>query len=160
MTDDTREQLLRELMRSQQQVSALLRAMSDAQDWQPEPAEWSFRCVAAHLAAIERKCYLRRLAGIASGTNPTLPTYSGTVQDLVREDLNESLLRWQAVRHELVEFVRSLPEETLSFTGVHEAFGAVTVLDTLAEIVEQDHRQARHLQQLIRDYYEELAQVN
>jgi hypothetical protein len=61
MTDKTRAQLIDELAASQQEVSRLLASTAAIQDWQREPAEWSFRYLAAHLAAVERERNLPRI---------------------------------------------------------------------------------------------------
>ncbi len=155
MVQMTREQLLQELQGSQKQVVKLLESMADVQDWQPEPLEWSFRYIAAHLAAVEQECHLRRVMGIASGDRPRLPHYANTAANFSQMDLHESLADWVATRHQLLNFVRALSERELAYVGVHEAVGPMTVMDTLAEILEQDQGNLRHVYQLIVAYYEE-----
>src|SRR5687767_4850071 len=100
MGELTREQLLQELQRSQTQVIKLLEALAPIQDWQPEPAEWSFRFLAAHLATVERTCHLPRIMRIASGEIPTLGLYTNTAADYQKADLHKSLKRWVAARLE------------------------------------------------------------
>lgn len=155
MVHMTREQLLQELQGSQKQVVKLLESMADVQDWQPEPLEWSFRYIAAHLATVEQKCHLRRVMGIASGETPHLSNYANTATDFSEMDLHESLDAWIATRHQLLNFVRALSERELAYVGVHEAVGPMTVMDTLEEILEQDQGNLRHVYQLIVAYYEE-----
>ena len=60
------------------------------------------------------------------------------------------------MRRQLIEYVAALPDERLDLTGVHADVGDMTVLDALDEIVAQDQGMARHVQQLIIDFYESL----
>ncbi len=155
MRELTREQLLKELQRSQTQVVKLLEAMAPIQDWQPEPVEWSFRFIAAHLATIERTCHLPRLMRIASGETPTLTLYINTDANYQKTDLHKSLKRWVATRLELADFVNSLSAQQLSYIGIHESLGPVTVIDILHEILDQDQGNLRHIRQLIIAYQED-----
>ncbi len=155
MGELTREQLLQELQRSQTQVIKLLEAMAPIQDWQPEPAEWSFRFLAAHLATVERTCHLPRIMRIASGEIPTLGLYTNTAADYQKADLHKSLKRWVAARLELTDFVKSLSARQLTYIGIHESLGPMTVLDMLHEILDQDRGNLRHVRQLIVVYQEE-----
>lgn len=155
MADLTRDQLLTELQRSQTQVIKLLETSAPIQDWQPEPAEWSFRFIAAHLAAVEQTCHLQRVTRIASGENPTLTLYTNTSANYQKADLRKSLKKWTATRRELIDFVKSLSDRQLTYIGIHESLGPVTVLDLLNEILEQDRGNLRHVRQLIIAYQED-----
>lgn len=156
----TREELLQNLQDSQAQVVRLLESMADVQDWQPEPAEWSFRLIAAHLATVEQACHLHRVMDIASGVTPDLDPYANRNMPLARADLHDSLQQWIAVRRRLIAFVRELSRAQLDYVGVHQAIGPMTVLDTLQEILEQDQGNLRHVYQLIHAYYEEALQTH
>jgi hypothetical protein len=155
MAELTREQLLKELQRSQTQVVKLLETMAPVQDWQPEPVEWSFRFLAAHLATVERSCHLPRVIAIASGETPTLSLYTNTAADYQKADLHKSLKRWANTRHELIDFVKSLSVQQLAYTGIHESLGPLTVLELLREILDQDQGNLRHVRQLIVAYQED-----
>ena len=157
MNQPDREEVLQELQATHAQVSALLCAMGDVQDWQVEPAEWSFRHIAASLATVERTCFLPRITEIASGSQPVFETYVYVGHDFNHHDLIEWLDRWAVARQEIIDFVRDLPAEKLTYTGIHEPFGTLTLLDALVEIVTHDQGHVRHIQQLIADYHEELA---
>ena len=150
----TRKQLVRKLRASQKTVKQLLASMAHVQDWQPEPAEWSFRYSAAHLVAIERDHYFPRIRRIASGEHPHFDYYTDTYFNLGETDLLESLREWQTIRQELLAFVQTLPEDKLYLTGVHETLGSITVLDTLEDLLKSDLGQVQHLQNLIEDFYE------
>ncbi len=129
--------------------------MAAVQDWQREPAEWSFRYIAAHLVSVERECHLPRMMGIASGEQPYFHHYMAHGVDFGDTDLEESLEEWRAVRRQLLDFVCGLPAETLDYTGTLEQCGDMTLLDALEELVEQDQGQMRHVRQLIADFFEE-----
>ncbi len=154
MADFTRHELLHALQIAQQQVIELLESMADRQDWQPEPAEWSFRMIAAHLATVERTCHLARVQDIATGRVPHLRLYTNTAPDVHQLDLRESLRQWTATRRQLLDFVRRLTDDELTFVGIHEQVGPMTVLDTLREVLAQDRGNLRHVEQLIEAYYE------
>jgi hypothetical protein len=151
----TREQLLKELERSQTQVVKLLESMAPVQDWQPEPVEWSFRLIAAHLATVERTCHLPRVMRMASGETPQLNLYTNTAAGYQQADLHRSLKRWVTTRLELIHFVKGLSEPQLAYVGIHESLGPMTVLDMLHEILAQDQGNLRHVRQLIAAYEED-----
>jgi hypothetical protein len=52
---ETRTRLLENLKAAQREISALLDSAADHQDWRPDPAQCSFRELAAHLATVEEK---------------------------------------------------------------------------------------------------------
>lgn len=155
MGELTRDELVKELQSSQKQVVNLIEAMASIQDWQPEPAEWSFRFLAAHLAGVERTCHLPRVISIASGETPTLSLYSNTATNYQNADLHNSLKQWVSARHELLDFVKSLSPRQLAYVGIHESLGPMTVLELLQEILEQDRGNLRHVRQLIIAYQED-----
>lgn len=155
MSEQTRQQLLKDLQSSQQQVVDVLSATESIQDWQREPVEWSFRYLAAHLAAVEQQCHFRRVKRIASGETPRLSGYSDIADDLDDHDMRESLQQWIAARKRLIAYVNELDDQQLEYVGIHEKIGEITVLDALQEILEQDHGNFRHVCQLIVDYCEE-----
>jgi hypothetical protein len=155
MSHPPRAQLLQELQSSQDWVIALLASMAAVQDWQPEPAEWSFRFFAAHLAAVERNVHLHRVRRIASGETPLLSHYENQAASFAHVDLADSLAAWVAARQELVRFVSALSESQLALVGIHEMVGPITLLDMLEEILEQDQANLRHVLQLILAYQEE-----
>lgn len=155
MSVNLRDQLLQDLIISQAQVIEVLESMADVQDWQPEPVEWSFRYIAAHLANVEKKVHLRRVQRIASGGNPHLDLYATTAAGYQDLDLSDSLRQWVQTRRELVRFVRRLSDRQMEYTGLHEKVGPITLLDTLQEILEQDQGNFRHVCRLIDEYNEE-----
>jgi hypothetical protein len=153
--EQMRAQLLADLQQTQEQVVRLLQSMAHVQDWQPEPAEWSFRYIAAHLATVEQQCHLRRVRQIASGKSPHFAHYTNRGTDFAYTDLRDSLETWISTRQKLIEFVQELSTSELHFIGVHEKVGARSLLEELQEIVEQDQGNLRHVYQLIIAYHEE-----
>jgi hypothetical protein len=159
MVVDIRDELVESLHHSQQIVANLLEMTADIQDWQREPAEWSFRLTAAHLATIERDCYLDRLTQVASGSHPHFDPFVSTYLDQEGFDLLASLAEWTAFRRQLLDYAASLSDEELRYTGTHDTLGTVTVIDLLKELSTHDDRQFRHVAQLIEDYLEEVSVV-
>ena len=158
MIESTRDELIESLRRSQQYLAKLLELTADIQDWQREPAEWSFRLTAAHLATIERDCYLDRLTRVASGDSPRLEPFVSTCFD-EGYDLRQSLRQWTDLRSRLLAFVATLSDAQLRLTGVHDILGDVTPIDLLKDLSEHDARQFRYVAQLIEDYLEEVTVV-
>jgi hypothetical protein len=159
MIENIRDELIESLRHSQQVVARLLELTADIQDWQREPAEWSFRLTAAHLATIEWDCYLHRLTQVVSGSHPHFDPFVSTYLDQEGADLVASLAEWTTLRCRLLDFVGSLSDEELSYKGTHDTLGTVTAIDLLNELSARDDRQFRYIQQLIEDYLEEVSVV-
>lgn len=151
----TRATLVAELQETQHDVTRLLHTMAPVQDWQPEPAEWSFRYIAAHLAAVEEECHLVRVQRIAAGNTPTIANYRDRGIDFSEQDLADSLDQWRNTRRTLLDFVAGLPPRALTYIGIHEKLGVVSLLDTLQEMVDQDRGHLRHIRRLIVAYHED-----
>ena len=155
MTQKTRRELIAALENSQAELQRLLESMASVQDWQREPAEWSFRLLAAHLATVERECHLPRLRSIATGEQPRLAGYSHTGLALATRDLHDSLADWAEARRALLAFVTELPADRLTLTGIHADVGAITLLEVLEELALQDQGHIRYVRQLIQDFYDD-----
>ncbi len=145
MIEKSVEQWINKVLSSQEKLSSVLESVAGDQDWQPGPDEWSFRFLAGHLATVDKECYLDRVIRIAAGANPHFASYFNTGRDFSQIDLKEALRDWSVTRQEIVDLVKGLPEGKLSLSGVHEAFGRITVLDVLKMISDHD---AEHLQEL------------
>ena len=96
-----------------------------------------------------------RVIQIASGETPRLDLYINTAANYDNADLHKSLKKWIATRTELIHFVQSLSDQQLTFIGVHESVGPMTILELLKEILEQDQGNLRHVRQLIVAYQED-----
>jgi hypothetical protein len=149
---ETSEQLISKLEATQKQLIALLESVSDDQDWQPDPEQWSFRDIAAHMATVEEDCYQDRVVRIAAGGNPHFKSYFNTGWDFSQFDLRDSIRKWAATRQEIIDFVRALPEEKWSLAGTHAAFGRITLLDVLQMMLDHDREHLQHLQQMVGEY--------
>jgi hypothetical protein len=152
MIEETMGQLISKLKTTQEQLSALLESVADNQDWQPEPGQWSFRYIAAHLATVDKDCYLDRVVRISAGENPHFESYFNTGWDFSQFDLRDSLHEWAVTRQEIIDFVRPLPEERWSLVGTHAAFGTITLLDVLQMMLEHDQEHLQHLEQVMTKY--------
>jgi hypothetical protein len=145
MLTDTRSELIGQLEASQSELAVLLNSLADYQDWQPAPDMWSFRYYAAHLATVDKEAYWERVTRIAAGETPYFDHYLNTDRDFSGDDLLDSLQAWAITRRQIIEFVRSLPEDKLTLTGTHQTFGPITVLDVLQSMLDHDQE---HLAEL------------
>lgn len=145
-------QLISDIQVSQQALSTLLLSVAGAQDWQPEPDEWSFRSIAGHMATVEKDCFFPRMSTIVAGLQPNFAYYLNDEWDFSRLDLTYYLDEWAMTRQVLIHFVRALPEEAFLLTGTHEKFGTMTVLDILQIMFDHDREHIEHLQTLLIQY--------
>jgi len=155
MNQQKLESQLMRLADSQSQLSELLSSVSGSQDWRPEPGEWSFRFVAAHLATAEQKCFQDRIQRIVSGSNPFFEYYLNTDRDFSGIDLQTSLESWHETRQAIFAFVRDLSKDTWSLTGFHEINGSITVWDVLDSMLEHDREHLKELQQVMIKFRDE-----
>ncbi len=152
MDRQDKDQLIGDLVRMQRQVSAILLSVADDQDWQPDVERWSFRYVAAHMAACDKECLQTRITQIASAQNPHFEFYSNTGRDFSLLDLKDSLGEWALTRQAIVDFFRTLPDDKLSLTGDHATFGAITVPDYLRIGLDHDREHLQELEQMLAEY--------
>lgn len=151
METDFREEIIDGLMNSQQSVSDLLLSVASQQDCQSDPAEWSFRFIAAHMAVAEKEAFYERVQSIAAGEQPHYLSYWNKGRDFSSYDLKGSLKDWGDTRKQIVQFVRALSVEQLALTGTHDTFGVITVLDTLRIMYEHDLGHLENLQQILKE---------
>jgi hypothetical protein len=144
--------LIGKVQATQKRLTGLLQSVVGDQDWQPEPGEWSFRSIAAHLAAVDKECYQDRVVRIARGENPRFESYFNTGRDFSMLDLMTSLREWAATRQEIIDFVSRLPPEKLLLTGTHTAFGTLTVEGVLKLMLDHDQEHLEHLEKLMATY--------
>jgi hypothetical protein len=152
MIENSKTQLFDGLSSTQNRLCELLEAVADDQDWQSEPGQWSFRYIAAHLATVDKECYLDRVIRISAGENPFFKSYFNTGRDFGRFDLRDSRKEWKTTRQEIFKLVNSLPEESLLLSGIHEVFGTITVLNVLKMMLDHDQEHIQHLQALTDKY--------
>ena len=152
MNANATEHLMTQLEATQKQLIVLLESVAHDQDWQPNPSEWSFRYLAAHLATVDRECFKDRVVRIAAGEKPHFESYFNTGRDFSRIDLRVSLGEWAITRQEIFDFVQTLPEEACLLMGTHASFGTITVLSVLGTMLNHDREHLQHLEQLISEY--------
>lgn len=143
-----RQQIVADLLQTQQQIADVLMAVAGQQEWQPAPKQWSFRQIAWHLATVERDCLLVRVQQIASGSNPTFGIYLDTEAEFITRDLQLALEQWADARQAVLDFVNALPETALACTGYHPSFGRLTVLGYLQIFLDHDRRHLEDLQRM------------
>jgi hypothetical protein len=141
--------LLTDLEKSQRRIADMLLSMANRQEWRPAPGEWSYRFVAAHLAAAERECFLERIIRIAMGTNPRLDYYLDTDRNFSGHDLRDSVEAWRVARRAVFAFVRSLTDNAWTFTGRHVRRGPITIADVLRDMLDHDHEHLAELERRI-----------
>ncbi len=146
---ETRTKLLENLKAAQREISALLDSAADHQDWRPDPTQWSFRELAAHLATVEEECFQERVVRLAAGNAPHFEYYLNTGRDFSQLELRESLRKWLATRREIIDFVQLLPEEKWTHVGTHETFGAINLLDALQIMLDHDQEHRQELQAML-----------
>jgi hypothetical protein len=149
MENGTRNDQINSVLVTQKQLIALLESVADIQDWQPNPQEWSFRYIAAHLATVDRDCYRDRIIRISAGENPNFLSYFNSGWDFSHCELVDSLHEWAITRQEMIDFVSALPEDTWQLTGNHSAFGTITVLDVFKMMHNHDNEHIDELRQMI-----------
>lgn len=147
-SEEQRQQIVAELLSTQQQIVALLTSVVTLQEWRPAPKQWSFRQIAWHLATAERDCLFVRVQQIASGSNPTFGIYLDTEAEFMARDLHFALEQWADARQAVIDFVTALPETALACTGYHPSFGRLTVLGYLQIFLDHDRRHFEDLQRM------------
>jgi hypothetical protein len=149
------ETLLERLTSSQSELSGLLASVAKVQDWRPEPEEWSFRFLAAHLATAENECFQDRIERIAAGNSPSFMYYLNTGRDFSSLDLRASLRTWREARLAIFRFLHHLPETAWLQTGNHITNGPITIRDVLVSMLKHDQEHLGDLRLKVRKYRDE-----
>ena len=152
MNNTDHQKALEEIQESQAELIALLETVAHDQDWQPEPDRWSFRFIAAHLAVAERECFLDRVQRILEEENPHFAYYDNTGSDFSQLDLKGSLESWANTRREIIDLIKSLPEDAWLRRATHETKGEVYLGDILVSIVEHDREHIQEVETNLRKY--------
>lgn len=152
MNNTDHQKALEEIQESQAELIALLETVADDQDWQPEPDRWSFRFIAAHLAVAERECFLDRVQRILEEENPHFAYYDNTGSDFSQLDLKGSLESWANTRREIIDLIKSLPEDAWLRRATHETKGEVYLGDILESMVEHDREHIQEVETNLRKY--------
>ncbi len=150
--DKITKQQIGNIQATQKKLTHLLQSLASEQDWQPDPGEWSFRFIAAHLATTKKECYKKRVVQSAFGKNPPFESYYNTCRNLSKSELVDSLSKWASTRQEIIEFVTALLENKFAFTGTHAAFGTLTIQGILNFMLNHDQEHIANLEKPITRY--------
>ncbi len=152
MTEHPLLKLSNDVRSTQEQLISLLEPLATDQDWQPDAENWSFRFIAAHLAAADKECFWERVTRIASGEKPWFDYYHNTGRDFSASELRRSLNEWKETRARILDFVNSLGEEQLALIGTHVRAGEITIKDVLESMLEHDEEHLEDLEKSLREY--------
>jgi hypothetical protein len=141
-------ELIEKLRATQGQFSIMLESMAENQDWQADTERWSFRFIAAHMATVEEECFLDRVKHFSTDESPHFEHYDNTGRDFGQFDLINSLREWAALRRELLDIVRSMPENTWHRSATHSTRGTQTLLELLQIMLEHDQEHLQEVQQM------------
>lgn len=131
-------------------IEAELRALGDDDArWHPAPGEWCVNEVIGHLVESERRGFNGRIRTILSGDRPRLVPWDQEAVARERKDCDrmcQSLsMEFMGIRHDSLSLVRSLRQEDLDRSGVHDKVGELRVRDLLHEWVHHDRNHTRQL---------------
>ena len=143
------EEQIAELLATQDRICATFFSIANHQDWQPDPHEWSFRYIAAHMAQVELDCHLRRVLEISSGEQPHYTYYLNTGWDFSAYDIQDSIAAWRERRNEVAMTIRRLDEYQLAQKGTHKLFGEITPLRILRLALDHDLEHEAHLSEIM-----------
>lgn len=151
MDSTAQTQLIERLETSQRQLVILLGSMTHKQEWQTTPGQCSFRSVAAHLVLVETQLFAPCARQIASGDWATVPDYRANVRIFRHSSLTDSLTCWTAARRDLVQFLRTLPQEAWLRSGVHHTFGRISLFGLAQMILDHDRVTLLQVEQMMVD---------
>ncbi len=134
----SRQELIADLHRSQGRLAKQLQVVAGVQDSRPDPEHWSFRSIAAHLAASEKECFLPRVELLSAEERPAFTPYSNSDRDFSQHELAESLRAWTESRSALLQRVAGLPAEIWERQASHPHYGVLDLAALLQLILEHD----------------------
>ena len=152
------EDQIADLQASQDRICAIFYSVANHQDWQPQPDEWSFRFIAAHMAQVELDCHLHRVLDISSGRNPHYDYYNNDGWDFSSYAIQDSISLWRERRNEVAMALRRLDETQLNQTGTHALFGTISAVDVLRLALDHDAEHEAHLQEILAQFKAGLGQ--
>ena len=126
------------LQNSQKEIIPLLQAGASTPDWSPADDRWSFRFLAAHLAATEKECFLERARRFQTEKNPTFSYYHNTDRDFSQQSIQDAIEIWKQSRQDLIQLVQGMDQTVRSKIATHERMGEMDVSDLLSLILDHD----------------------
>ncbi len=136
---------LQDLQDSQKEIIPLLQAGASTPDWSPGDDRWSFRFVAAHLAATEKECFLERARQFQTEKNPTFSYYHNSDRDFSQHTIQDSIDGWKSSRQALIDLVRDMEQASINNIAIHERMGKMDVPDLLSLILDHDQEHKAEL---------------
>lgn len=146
------EEQIAELQASQDRICAIFFSVANHQDWQPQPDEWSFRYIAAHMAQVELDCHLHRVTDISSGRNPHYDYYNNDGWDFSAYDIQDSISAWRERRNEVAMAIRRLDDSQLQQKGTHALFGTIMPVDIIRLALDHDTEHEAHLKEIMAQF--------
>jgi len=136
---------LTDLQDSQKEIIQLLQAGSSTPDWAPADDRWSFRFVAAHLAATEKECFLERARRFQTEKNPAFSYYHNSNRDFSQQSIQQAIDTWKKSRQALIELVKDMDKKAVNNIANHESMGEMDVPDLLSLILDHDQEHKEEL---------------
>lgn len=120
--------------------------------WKPAPDRFSVAEVLAHLSHSESDCYRMRLDRFLAETRPEFePDDAQMYLDLYRDaDPEEAFDRFEELRGNNVELLRSLPAGAGDRLALHQEYGEITLSQMLNEWALHDLGHIRQIAELVR----------
>ena len=143
-------------------ASVLAGAQGEEHDWKPEPAKWSLRRIACHLADSEGVAAMRFRQVIAED-NPFLPWFDEPAWadnlDYAKRDPAAALETFRRIRGESYGLLKDLAEKDLaedvwSRIGTHSKRGPISLVQILRDYAGHAESHARQIRE-IRNAYQE-----
>lgn len=132
------QKILHDLQHSQQETLQLLERGINTPDWRPAPDRWSFREIAAHLAATEEECFLQRVKKFREEQQPRFSYYHNSDRDFSQHDMEDAMAAWKRARQALSELVQALDTHHKKKTAHHETMGEMDLEGLLELILSHD----------------------
>lgn len=133
------------LQNSQKEIIPLLKAGASTPDWAPADDRWSFRYLAAHLAATEKECFLERARRFQREKNPTFSYYHNSDRDFSQQSIQGAINAWKRTRHSLIDLVKNMDMDARNNIASHERMGKMDVSGLLSLILDHDQEHKEEL---------------
>jgi hypothetical protein len=138
-------------------LGAMIGRLRDAEaHWKPAPDRFSIAEVMAHLCEVETQVFRVRLERMLNEDTPQLENYDqegiAAAGAYAGRDVHESLKDFRKQRADTLAYVKGLPAEIGSRTGIHAELGPVTIAQLMNEWAFHDLGHIRQIAELLRAY--------
>lgn len=146
-----REQRLKRLERTPEEVTAVIRGQSDAVlSWRPDPRNWAAKEVVCHLRDTE-ELFMLRFETIMAAEEPSVtvidPDRWAQDRQYLRNDAGEAAAAFRKRRDESLAFLRKLDVDQWKRGAIHPVRGRFTIDDLASLMAAHDDN---HVDQLKR----------